>query len=119
MTTRRRYRWLVANSRRARSPARDERSFLRPDFASDLVAADKDVIILRTFSKLYGMAGLASRRGRWGGTAGKLKPAGAGIAPITGMVAGPREVSGKTLVMERRKALKRVREDTFAFREEK
>ena len=30
----------------------------RPSPASPLVAADKDVIILRTFSKLYGMAGL-------------------------------------------------------------
>ena len=36
---------------------------------SPLVAADKDVIILRTFSKLYGMAGLA-RRG-----AGAARPA--------------------------------------------
>ena len=32
--------------------------------ASALVAADKDVIILRTFSKLYGMAGLRAAR-RW------------------------------------------------------
>ena len=33
--------------------------------ASYLVGADKDVIILRTFSKLYGMAGLRAER-RWG-----------------------------------------------------
>ena len=55
--------------------------------ASALVAADKDVIILRTFSKLYGMAGL-----RAGAALGrpdliaKLRGYGAGALPVTGMV---------------------------------
>ena len=54
---------------------------------SPLVAADKDVIILRTFSKLYGMAGL-----RAGAALGrpdlleKIKSYGAGALPATGMV---------------------------------
>ena len=30
---------------------------------SDMVAADKDVIILRTFSKIYGMAGIRAGAG--------------------------------------------------------
>ena len=49
---------------------------------SDLVAMDKDVIILRTFSKLYGMAGL--RAGAAMGRPdliGKLKNFGAGALP--------------------------------------
>src|ERR1700737_2592658 len=83
---------------------------------SDLVAADKDVIILRTFSKLYGMAGLRA------GAAlarppllAKTRPAGAGMMPVTGMVGGTASLQSKNLVPERRKALKQVREDTFAF----
>jgi histidinol-phosphate aminotransferase len=90
--------------------------FSGADFASDLVAADKDVIILRTFSKLYGMAGL-----RAGAALGrpdllaKLRPVGAGMMPVTGMVGGTASLQVKTLVPERRKALKQVREDTFAF----
>ncbi len=32
--------------------------FSNAPFNSPMVAADKDVIILRTFSKVYGMAGL-------------------------------------------------------------
>src|SRR5436309_10864882 len=55
---------------------------------SDLVAKDKDIIILRTFSKIYGMAGL-----RAGAAFGrpdllaKVTPWTAGALAITGMVA--------------------------------
>src|SRR5947208_1826351 len=54
--------------------------------ATDLVAKDKDVVILRTFSKLYGMAGL-----RAGAAIArpdlleKIRPFTAGAMPITGM----------------------------------
>lgn len=86
------------------------------EFASDLVAADKDVIILRTFSKLYGMAGL-----RAGAALGrpdllrKMIPYGAGALPVTGMVGAAASLKVKTLVPERRKIIKDVREDTFAW----
>jgi histidinol-phosphate aminotransferase len=83
---------------------------------SDLVAMDKDVIILRTFSKLYGMAGL--RAGAAMGRpdlVGKLRNYGAGALPLTGMVGATASLKVKNLVPERRKAIKDIREDVFAF----
>lgn len=82
----------------------------------DLVAADKDVIILRTFSKIYGMAGL-----RAGAALGrpdllaKLTNFGAGALPVTGMVAATASLNSKNLVPERRKTIREIREDVFAF----
>jgi histidinol-phosphate aminotransferase len=110
--------WLVNNKPSGSILLLDEAyiHFSGADFASDLVAADKDVFILRTFSKLYGMAGL-----RAGAALGrpdllaKLRPVGAGMMPVTGMVGGTASLQSKNLVPERRKALKQVREDTFAF----
>ena len=84
----------------------------------DLVAADKDLIILRTFSKLYGMAGL-----RAGFAAGrpdllaKLEPYGAGALPVTGVVGAIASLKVKTLVPERRKIIGDIREDVFSFLE--
>jgi histidinol-phosphate aminotransferase len=83
---------------------------------SDLVAADKDVIILRTFSKLYGMAGL-----RAGAALGrpdllnKIMPYSAGALPVTGMVGATASLKVKDLVAKRRKIIADVREDTFAY----
>ena len=85
---------------------------------SDLVAMDKDIIILRTFSKLYGMAGL-----RAGAAMGrpdllkKLQNYGAGALPLTGMVGATASLKVKTLVADRRKIIKDVREDVFSFLE--
>ncbi len=84
--------------------------------ASDLVAADKDVIILRTFSKIYGMAGL--RAGAAFGRPDLLKkimPYSAGALPVTGMVGATASLKVKNLVPERAKIIKGVREDVFAF----
>lgn len=84
--------------------------------ASDLVAADKDVIILRTFSKLYGMAGL-----RAGAALGrpdllsKIMPYSAGALAVTGMVGANASLKVKDLVPKRRKIIGDVREDTFAY----
>jgi histidinol-phosphate aminotransferase len=81
--------------------------------ASALVAADKDVIILRTFSKLYGMAGL-----RAGAALGrpdliaKLRGYGAGALPVTGMVGATASLRVKGLVAERRKTIADIREET-------
>lgn len=110
--------WLVANKPNGSILLLDEAyiHFSGADFASDLVAADKDVIILRTFSKLYGMAGLRA------GAAlarpdllARLKPAGAGMMPVTGMVGAAASLQVKSLMPERRAALKQIREDTFGF----
>jgi histidinol-phosphate/aromatic aminotransferase/cobyric acid decarboxylase-like protein len=85
--------------------------------ASDLVAEGKDVIILRTFSKLYGMAGL-----RAGAALGrpdlldKLRAfGGPNMMPATGMAAATASLKNKTLVERRRQALADVRKDLFAW----
>ncbi|MEJ7616360.1 MAG: aminotransferase class I/II-fold pyridoxal phosphate-dependent enzyme [Pyrinomonadaceae bacterium] len=83
---------------------------------SDLVARDKDIIILRTFSKLYGMAGL-----RAGAAIGrpdliaKLRSYGAGALPLTGMVGATASLNTATLIPERRKMNKDIRNDVFSF----
>ncbi|HML17750.1 MAG TPA: aminotransferase class I/II-fold pyridoxal phosphate-dependent enzyme, partial [Bryobacteraceae bacterium] len=83
--------------------------------AMDLVAADKDVVVLRTFSKVYGMAGI-----RAGYAAGrpdllaKLRPYGVGFVPITAMAAATASLRSKTLVPERKKINADIRDDVFA-----
>lgn len=83
----------------------------------DLVKADKDVILLRTFSKLYGMAGLRcgcaiarpdllekmSNYGGWN------------FMPITAMVAASASLKHTGLVAERKKMNAGVREETFQW----
>jgi histidinol-phosphate aminotransferase len=83
---------------------------------TDLVAAGKDVIILRTFSKIYGMAGL-----RAGAAIGrpdllkKISPWSSGALPITGMAGATASLKAKDLVPVRRKIIGDVRNDVFAF----
>ena len=85
-------------------------------FGTDLIAKDKDVIVLRTFSKLYGMAGL-----RAGAAIGrpdlisKIMSYGAGALPVTGMVGARASLESKTLVPERRKLMKQLRDEQFNF----
>ncbi|MBC8166673.1 MAG: pyridoxal phosphate-dependent aminotransferase [Bryobacteraceae bacterium] len=82
----------------------------------DMAAADKDVMILRTFSKLYGMAGL-----RAGAAIArpdlleKISSYGAGALPVTGMVGANASLKIKTLVPERRKIIGDIREDVFSW----
>jgi len=88
--------------------------------ALDLVAADKDLIVLRTFSKFYGMAGI-----RAGFAMGrpdlldKLRPFGVGFLPITGVAAATASLKSKTVVAERRKINKDIRDNVFEFLEAK
>ncbi len=114
--------WLVANKPKGSVVMIDEAYTHISDapFNTDLVAADKDVVILRTFSKIYGMAGLR---------------AGASIArpdlnerlcgysqtmmPITGMAAASASLEAKYVVPERRKLIADVRENVFEFLEKK
>ncbi|HEY7304860.1 MAG TPA: pyridoxal phosphate-dependent aminotransferase [Bryobacteraceae bacterium] len=83
---------------------------------NDLVAAGKDVIVLRTFSKLYGMAGL-----RAGAALArpdllqKIRTFSAGAMPVTAMVGATASLKVKNLVAERSKFLAGVREDVFGW----
>jgi histidinol-phosphate/aromatic aminotransferase/cobyric acid decarboxylase-like protein len=85
-------------------------------FMSHLVAQNKDVILLRTFSKIYGMAGI--RAGAALGRADlleKMTGFSAGALPITGMVAANASLKSKDVVPVRRKIIGDVRRDVLAF----
>jgi histidinol-phosphate aminotransferase len=110
--------WLVANKPKGSVVMIDEAytHIAGAPFNTDLVAKDKDVIILRTFSKIYGMAGI-----RAGAAIArpdlleKIKPWTSGALPVTGMAAATASLKSKTVVPERRKIIAGVRDDTFAF----
>jgi histidinol-phosphate/aromatic aminotransferase/cobyric acid decarboxylase-like protein len=82
----------------------------------DLAKQNKGVIVLRTFSKLYGMAGL-----RAGAAIGspelldKLTSFGPGILPATGMAGATASLRVRDLVPQRRQTLVETREATFEF----
>jgi histidinol-phosphate aminotransferase len=118
LTPKKEIEWLVTNKPAGAIVMIDEAytHISGAPFNSDLVAMDKDVIILRTFSKIYGMAGL-----RAGAALArpdlleKMTPFSAGAMPVTGMVGAHASLKAKNLVPERRKIIKDVREDVFAF----
>jgi histidinol-phosphate/aromatic aminotransferase/cobyric acid decarboxylase-like protein len=112
--------WAVANKPKGCVIMVDEAYYHLAGISpcSDLVAADKDVIILRTFSKIYGMAGL--RAGVAIARPDLLEKVGAfmaGALPTTGMSAAKASLKSKNLVPERREKIKIIREDTMAFLE--
>jgi len=71
--------------------------------SSDLVAAGKNVVVLRTFSKIYGMDGLHAgfAMGR-PDLLEKLSPYGIGMLLITGIACATASLKAKSLVPERR-----------------
>lgn len=110
--------WAVANKPKETLILLDEAyiHFSKERFGSDFVAAGKDVVILRTFSKIYGMAGL--RAGFAFGRPdllAKMRPLGAGAMPVTGMVAAKVSLLDKELVPQRRADVAAIREDVCAF----
>jgi histidinol-phosphate/aromatic aminotransferase/cobyric acid decarboxylase-like protein len=121
MTSRADIEWLVANKPKGAIVMIDEAyTHIAPNafFNSDMVAADKDVILLRTFSKIYGMAGL--RAGAIIGRPDLIEKQGgfsAGMLPITGMAAASASLQVNTLIPERRKIMGDVREDVFSYLE--
>lgn len=112
--------WLVANKPKGSVVMIDEAytHIAGAPFNTDLVAADKDVVVLRTFSKIYGMAGL-----RAGAAIArpdlieKFDGFSHGMLPITGMVAASASLQQKNLVAERRKIIGDIRNDTLGFLE--
>jgi len=61
MTSRKDFEYILANKKKDAVLIIDEAYIHfsgRDHMSTDLVAADKDVVVLRTFSKIYGMAGL-------------------------------------------------------------
>ena len=81
---------------------------------SDMVAAGKDVVVLRTFSKIYGMAGLrAGAAFARPDLLQKLTSYSAGAMPVTAMAGATASVKSKTLIPQRRQVIGDIREDTF------
>ncbi len=119
LTSRSDLEWLVANKPKGSVVMIDEAytHIAGGPFCTDMVQTGKDVVILRTFSKIYGMAGLragaalarpdllAKIRG-WGHS---------GMMPITSMAAAAASLRSKTVVPERRKSIGEVREDVLDF----
>lgn len=118
ITPREEIEWLVANKPAGSVVLLDE-AYIHisgEKMGSDFVAAGKDVIILRTFSKIYGMAGL--RAGAALARPDLLQKLGAynsGALPITGMAAATASLKAATLVTDRRKIIGAVREDCLTF----
>lgn len=87
--------------------------------AIDLVKAGKDVIVLRTFSKVYGLAGIRcglllarpdlSKR--------VMEHGGFNFMPITAVVAATASLRDSSLVAERRRVNAGVRQQTFQWLE--
>ena len=85
--------------------------------AMDLVRAGKDVILLRTFSKIYGMAGL--RCGAVFARPDVLEKienyGGWNAMPITAVVAATASLKDQQLVPERKRINARIRSQVFAW----
>ena len=110
--------WLVANKPAGSVVMIDEAytHIAGAPFMTQLVAEDKDVILLRTFSKIYGMAGLrAGAAMARPDLLAKLSHWSAGMMPITGMVGATVSLKQKDLVPERRKKIGDVRADVLSF----
>jgi len=110
--------WAVENKPKGSILLVDEAYIHLSDSPSvlDLVAADKDVIVLRTFSKVYGMAGI-----RCGFAVGrpdllrKLDAYGQNAMPITGSAAANVSLLDPELVPARKKIIGDIRNDTFEW----
>ena len=119
MTNRSDLDWLVANKPKGSIVMIDEAytHIAGGPFCSDMVRADKDVVILRTFSKIYGMAGL--RAGAAMARPDLLEKirgwSHSGMMPITSMAAASASLQSKTVVPERRKSIGEVRNDVLDF----
>jgi len=85
--------------------------------ALDLVKADKDVIVLRTFSKIYGMAGLRCGLaiGRPDLLAKISSFSGWNSLPVTAVAAALMSLDDGTVVPERKRINATVRSETFRW----
>jgi histidinol-phosphate aminotransferase len=111
--------WLVANKPQGSVVLIDEAYIHLSKNAVpcvDMVNAGKDVVILRTFSKLYGMAGIRA------GAAiarpdllDRLTRLGNNIVPAPAMLGAQAALRNKNVVGERRKIIGEIREDVFEF----
>jgi histidinol-phosphate aminotransferase len=115
--------WLLANKPKGSIVLLDE-AYIHfskdATMGSYLVAQDKELILLRTFSKIYGMAGiragLALARPDY---LTKIAGYGSGRVPVTAAAAAITSMKLPKLIPERRKINTDVRESTLDFLEQK
>lgn len=112
--------WLVENKPKGTIVMIDEAyTHITPTapFNTKMVADGKDVVILRTFSKIYGMAGLRAGAAiaRQDLTEKIYAYCQNGMLPITSMAAAQASLNDKNLIPERRKKIGDVRNDVFSF----
>jgi len=120
LTSREDIEWLLANKPKGSILLLDEAyiHIAGAPMCSDLVAKDKELIILRTFSKIYGMAGI-----RAGAALGRpdllqrIVPYSSGAMPVTAMAAATASLKSKSVVPERRKIIGDTRADVLGFLE--
>jgi histidinol-phosphate aminotransferase len=111
--------YLVANKPKDAIVLVDEAyiHFSEAPSALDLVKAGKDVVVLRTFSKVYGMAGI-----RCGFVIARpeladraIEHGGLNFMPVTGVVAATASLKDAQLVPERRRINASIRQQTFEW----
>jgi histidinol-phosphate aminotransferase len=117
--------WLVKNKPAGSVVIIDEAyHHFSPDESSiDLVAADQDVIVMRTFSKIYGMAGMRAGfliakpelQAKLRTLGVGVTSNGSGVVSIATAVASTASLQDKTLIPTRRKINKDVRENVLEW----
>ena len=115
--------WLLANKPKGSIVLLDE-AYIH--FSKDatmggyLVGQDKELIVLRTFSKIYGMAGIrAGMALARPDLLAKIAPYGSGRLPVTAAAAAIASLKLPTLIPDRRKINTGIRESTLNFLEQK
>jgi histidinol-phosphate aminotransferase len=86
----------------------------------DMVREGGDLVLLRTFSKIYGMAGLrAGLAFARPDLLDRIRPYGTGFLPATGMAGAIASLEAKGVVEQRREYVRKIRENLFAWLREK
>jgi len=117
LTARKDIEYLLANKAKDAIVIVDEAyiHFSEAHTVADMVAADKDVVVLHTFSKIFGMAGIRAGYGLGRpDILAKLRQFGVGFNPVTGTACGAASLKvAKTLVPERKALMTGIRESVF------
>lgn len=125
LTPRKDFEYILANKKSDAVLIIDEAyvHFSGPEnYSTDLVKAGKDVIVLRTFSKIYGMAGLraGAAYGRPDLLAKVSQYGGTGFMPVTATACAAASMKvGPSLMKERLLINKKNRELAFEFLQKK
>lgn len=122
LTQRRDIEYLLANKQKDAIVLVDEAyiHFSKAETVADMVVADKDVVVMHTFSKIFGMAGLrAGYALARPDILAKIRQYGVGFNPVTGTACAAASLKSRTVVPERKELMTNIRESVFAHLEKK